>query len=87
MGELLAATFEATGEGFDLLMNNLVGPYVAALGESFTAGFAGVWSFPSMTPLMGLDDIRLRLCSDCSSYTLRLPSCEKRWPHEASLQS
>lgn len=84
---MFAATFETTGEGFDLLMNNLVGAYVAALGESFATGFAGVWSFPSMTAFMCLDEVSMRRCTDCGSSTFRLPSCEKRWPHEGSLQS
>lgn len=54
LGELLAAVVELAGEWLDLLMNNLVGSNVAALGERLAADLAIVRPLPSVSPFVSL---------------------------------
>ena len=57
MGELFAAAFQSTGKWLDLLVDNLVSPDVASLGEPLPAGFARVRSFARVAALMGLPSV------------------------------
>jgi hypothetical protein len=52
--ELLATVIEATEVWLRLIVNNLVGTNVPALGEPFPADFALVRTFSGMPSFMGL---------------------------------
>lgn len=55
LGELLAAVVESTEVRLGLIVYDLVGSYVAALREAFSADFALVWSFTSVSSLVSLE--------------------------------
>lgn len=52
---MLAAVVESTEIGLGLIMDDLVGAHVAALGESFATDFAVVWTFSGMPSLVCLE--------------------------------
>lgn len=54
LSELLATTLQLTGEGLDMLMDDLVRANVAALSEGLAADVAVVWSLASVTTLVSL---------------------------------
>lgn len=52
--ELLATAFKLAGEGLDVLVHDLVRPYVATLGKRLTADVAVVWSLASVATFVSL---------------------------------
>ena len=90
MGELLPAIIQETSKGLRVLMGDLVGADVAALGETFVADIAREGLFTCMAALMRLffllESIYYEAKRMWTKHTLRLPSCEKRCPHDGSLQ-
>lgn len=54
LGELLATVVELAGEWLDLLMDNLVCAYVAALSKCLSADVTAVWALASMPSLVRL---------------------------------
>lgn len=88
LGELLPALVQKTGKRFDVFVGDLVRAHIASLGEPLWTDVAGERLFPCMATLMGLmasDTVYTSL--DAQTPTLRLPSCEKRCPHDGSLQT
>lgn len=66
-----------------------MGLHVAALGKSPAATVTRVGAFASMTALVCLHSISIRILEVTlgKGLTLRFPSWEKRWPHDVSLHS
>jgi hypothetical protein len=54
LSKLLSAIIKATEVGFGMIMDDSVGTYVSALSEAFTALFALVWPFSSVSSFMCL---------------------------------
>jgi hypothetical protein len=46
--ELLAAVIETAEVGLGLIVDDFVGAYISALGESLPTDFAMIWTFSSM---------------------------------------
>lgn len=57
LGKLFATAFQSAGKGLDLLVDNLVSPDIASLGEPLPAGFARVRSFARVASFMGLPSV------------------------------
>lgn len=54
LSKLFAAVIKFAREGFNLLMDNLVGTDIATLGKGLATNVTAVRAFSSMTPLVGL---------------------------------
>jgi hypothetical protein len=97
---LLATLIQEAIKWLFSLMSELVGANVASLRKAFAAFFTLEGLFTRVPSLMGLESWQpVSLFASCVTVawcvsfpaegavlTLRLPCCEKRWPHEGSLQ-
>lgn len=79
LSELLATTLQLTGEGLDMLMDDLVRANVAALSEGLAADVAVVWSLASVTTLVSLlwSDLAFPSVLECSLAYLQVSELGK----------